>query len=644
MALDTTTAHAAIDQLAAVHAREVATRDSVIAEQAGQITADQTTIATQADRIAELEAQLDEGDPEPAPDPAPEPAPAVRYPSNAGVVVVNADNTGATDAAPAIRSAQNANDLRDGQTSPVLSTFAARTVHIPAGNFRIQSSLAAVGSSVCLAGAGVDHTVLHPVGLTASTAVIDPGTKLINDQANSGFANHVRDLTIDFGASEGIGIRLNAANSGGAQRIAVLGGTIGLSLDTTPGPCLVDDALFDGCRTAVRADQAMPNNIVFSRVTARDADVAVDNNSKSLLFEDFVTEGCKVVYQARSLNATMIVIGGHFTGGQGGAAFDIPTGGFLHLRDVYLEGYTHIVPGVPVPEGGHVTEWSTHSSSRSYELDAPHFPQPAVTDPADWHRVSGSTFAQALIDADNSGAEVAYLSYGRYNLGSNVTLRNIKRLVGFFSEVVGSGTLTLAPTAGETMVVEDLAAAIDVVKDGPGDVAMRHLGPVAGDGSLSISTGSTADGTLWLQDWGPHAAVVVNRPVHVVGRQINREGVDWTVSGGAQVVVIGDNCETNDGRGTPRISVSGSNTVMELLGGTWDNLGDSTSYPRSGPAWLYLAGSAKAAIVMPSLLRSGGLIGLWIDDNGVKITDERLVKYPARGSDRRTVMPLYVSR
>lgn len=591
--------------------------------------------------------------------PAPEPtAGPFLLPTDAGVVDVrkapyNAPVGGTADAAPAIRSAILANDLREGESSPVLSTFAARTISLGPAEYRIDSSLAAVGCSIALVGAGEAHTIIRPRGFTSAEYALDPGSRLTSDQGNSGFANHLRHFTVDFGTGAGRGIRYDAANSGSVNHVTVRGGDVGLSLETTTGPCMVADFTADGCTTGVLADQAMPNDTIFSGLTVRDAAVAVDNNSKNLTAEDWVTERCDVVYRARSVNATMIVIGGKFTGGSGGAAFDIPAGAFLYLRDVELEGYSHIVPGVPVPIGGVVKEWSTHPYRRGatsgqwsgqavmLSLPSPRFPEPAAGDLSTWHKITGTSFAAALRVADTSGATDAYLPYGHYNLTENVTLRNLERLHFFFSEIVGSGVLTLAPSAGKTMLVEDMAAIIDVTHDGAGAAGLRHLGPVSGtSGNIVVRTGPNATGDLFLEDWGPHSQAIISRPVRVHARQINREGSDWTISGGAVVRVLGDNCETDTGRGSPTVTVT--DATAEYLGGTWDNLGDSTSYPRTGAAWLQSLRS-RVSIVMPSLWRSGGIIGHWISDDGVQITDAQLVKYPLRGNDQRCVLPPYVS-
>jgi hypothetical protein len=220
----------------------------------------------------------------------------------------------------------------------------------------------------------------------------------------------------------------------------------------------------------------------------------------------------------------------------------------------------------------------------------------------------------------------------------------VTRIDFLFSELTGNGTLSVAAPAGSTAVIENLSTHVAIEHDGAGTTAIRHLGPIGGGGgSSTVTTGPNATGTLFLENWGPHAKAVIDRPVQVWGRQINREGADLLISGGAVVWLLGDNVESSPGRGHP--DVVATDATLEVIGGSWDNLGES--YPRTGDA-VYQATDSRISILLPGLSRRGAIVGHWIEDRRGgqvigNVTDADVLDLPARGTDRRIVVALYAS-
>jgi hypothetical protein len=243
---------------------------------------------------------------------------------------------------------------------------------------------------------------------------------------------------------------------------------------------------------------------------------------------------------------------------------------------------------------------------------------------------------------------VIYLPYGHYTLQSRVVVRgNVRRIDGMFSEVArsGQGALSVANPAGTVVWLENLATTAGIADDGAGDLVVRNIGPVSGSGSATLTTGAAAAGSLYLENWGPHARINISRPVHVWARQMNREGQSWTISGGAVVWVAGDNVETASGRGHPEVRVTGS--TYELIGGAWDNLGDSTSYATSDVA-VYQITDSRVSLLIPGLMRNGGVVGHWVNERRSGATvgdvyDSDLVAVMTRRMDVRVRTPLYVS-
>jgi hypothetical protein len=199
---------------------------------------------------------------------------------------------------------------------------------------------------------------------------------------------------------------------------------------------------------------------------------------------------------------------------------------------------------------------------------------------------------------------------------------------------------------GKTVWLENMASTVEIEHNGAGSLVVRHLAPVSGTGgTVAVTTGPSATGKLFLENWGPHSRLTITRPVHVWARQMNREGQNWSISGGATVWVMGDNVETRTGRGHPVVTIA--NSTYEVIGGAWDNLGDSTSYPRSGAA-VYQATDSRISLVIAGLMRDGGSVGHWISDRRSgsvvgDVFDDALGRLLTRGSDRRVVCPLYVS-
>ena len=189
------------------------------------------------------------------------------YPERSGIVDVtkapyNADNTGVTDAGPAINQALF--DFNDSHT----------LIYLPAGTYRITTPIVWQDPPGCnlgatftcrryigLTGAGPDQTLIqlddnHPDFQTAAQA-----GHVINTNASAAmaFENTIRNLTVSTGTGNpgATGIRFMASNVGGIHNVVVRSEDgqgyrgINLSPNEQSGPAFYNDILVDGFDTGI---------------------------------------------------------------------------------------------------------------------------------------------------------------------------------------------------------------------------------------------------------------------------------------------------------------------------------------------------------------------------------------------------------
>jgi hypothetical protein len=350
-------------------------------------------------------------------------------------------------------------------------------------------------------------------------------------------------------------------------------------------------------------------------------------------------------------------------------------GSYLWARDVTSSGFANIVTA-----GGRayfagqssLKEWSTHAYRRgtsavnwtenndyvSLRLEIKRAPEFSSDDLSQWANAQdfGATAnntsdddGPAIQRAIDSGAQVVYLPYGQYTIKTPVIMRGaVRKLDGMFSILtsVKEGRVEAGTTTSGAAIIENVVPAnTTFLQNGAGAMVVRDVGIATGYDSVhpTVATGPKATGDVFFESAGARASLVIDRPVHVWVRQLNRERVASSISGGATYWLLGDNIELHPEYGSADTTIV--NSTAEIIGAAYDVLGYNGAYPRGGEA-AYQAVDSTVSIMTPAALRSSTLEH-WISDRrGGRavgdVYDSDLV-WSVRGQNSRVVVPLYVS-
>ena len=610
------------------------------------------------------------GDEQPPPSPAEPEAPVV-FPADANITDVRdapygAVCDGVADDTAAIQRALADNAWRDENPhNAPISRLAPRTVYLPPGTCLVSAGLVTPGSSVRLTGAGEGRTTLRLVDSAPGFAdgvryLLKTGNALPTDQANSGFANYVQNLTIDVGAGNpaAVGLRFDAANVGAVRHVTIRSsdpdraGAQGLAFETTAGPALVQDLTVEGFDVGVFFDSSMVNNLVLSGITLRGQRRAgLVNDAKSVAVEDLTAEDVPVVLRHVSASAATVLVDARVQG-TGPDPFDVAGRGYFYARDVTGSVTITETASHPFLQGDAARAWD--GAVHSLDLPIEQAPQYTNSDLSTWANAlafgwTGGDIGPALQRAIDSGAAVVYVPYGASTLTSEVVLRGGVRRLDFLGGQLTAGGATggriVAGEGTDAVSVENVSTDVELQQNSDRTLVVRDVANVQGGPGVRITTGPAALGDLFVEDVGPRVALHVDRPVHVWTRQTNRERSTASFSGGATVWMLGDNVELHAAHGSADdMVVTGSR--LEVIGGAFDVLSYWDAYPTPGRA-AFQAVDSRISVVLPSVLRASGM-GAWISDVRTPavvgdVTDPHVVRLPATGGDQRVVVPMYVS-
>ena len=612
---------------------------------------------------------------------------APRFPADSGVVFLgaapyNVKCDGVTDNTAALNTALAAND--NPSTSDSLNRYNFRTLVLPAGVCLVSNTVGAPGSRIRLVGAGQFATTLklkdNAAGYgSASTPkyLYKPGNQNAND--NTGYANYLQDLTLDVGNGNpgAVGLRWAACNTGAAERVTIRGGTgtntsglRGLTLESGTGPSQVQDVTIEGFGVGIWTDGLAVNNTVFTGTTLRNQrTLAIQNNGKNIQFEGLTVSGAPKVYTGTA-QAAIQVIDSTLTGPGSGAAFDVGTGWF-YGRNLTATGFTNLVTQAGTPRlvgQTSLVEWATAPYRRgntsvpwsadgsvlvSLNLPHPRTPENTNYDLTTFRRaaVTAATTdddGPALQAAIDSGARVVYVPHGAYTIKTPVIVRgNVEKIdfMGARVDFANTGRISVGAGVPPVVHLQNASAAITFEQNSSRTMVVENMGPI-GTKPGKITTGASATGPIFLENYAASNRFEITRPVDVFIRQSNREGQPSTISGGARVWIFGDNLEMHDDRGNPYLTITGS--TVEILAGAMDNLATGGRFNSTTGTAHYAATNSRLSVVVPGVYRGTAITGHALSDtvNGVRVgdvTNANLLVGAAVGEWKRTVLPLYVS-
>ncbi len=420
---------------------------------------------------------------------APATARRIAFPKDPSVLDVKRDfaaaGDGRTDDTAALQKAL------DASCAPGVK--ASKVVYLPDGVYRVTKTLVVKGAlGPWLYGETRDGTVIRlDDGAEGVTAVLRTHPKDVGDSSSDFFMRNIRNLTIDVGRNPEVdGIRYYATNSGIIQNVRVTGhGNVGVNCTfvANNGPNMVQDTLVEGFATGLKC--AWVYGQVLSRLTirnCREQGVYVTANAVSM--EALVVENTPLAVLCDLPNnwghwaGVVAVVGGRFTGGQGGAA--IVNRGVLYARDIRTEGFaTAIKSTSPAGDaaGPAVKEYLSHKVVRLFEdspasaLCLPIKPEPSVpweTEAAKWEcvndhgavagdRQDDTAAIQNAIDAAAKAGKTTVYLRGIGGPDPNwYTLRGTVRVHGSVRHVLGLGFGRVLGQDGGAIVVGDDAAPV----------------------------------------------------------------------------------------------------------------------------------------------------------------------------------------
>ncbi len=435
-----------------------------------------------------------------------------------------------------------------------------RVVFFPAGTYRVSGMLTWVGINLTLRGAGRADTVIRLNDNAAGFADAAAPLPVIRcwRTANYGFAQNIRDLTVDTGSGNpgANGIEYNANNTGALQNVRVVGsGVAGIDMTQAwPGPCLVRDVVVEGFQVGI--DLGGPEyGPTFEDVSVSGQSVAGFRNSGNVFaLRGFTSSNSVPGILTTNGRSHAIVLDATFSGGAPSrSAIELAAGSTAYVRSISGSGYqSALKTGSTVVAGAsqservvgtlrHLVGTSVEAQAKlSLKLPISETPRFHDNTSANWGRLqrtantditSGNRTANQAVFDDTSKSTV-WVSCGTALAGDadDATLAtagfrvpaHIRRFTGFttnFNKYSGSRpwglVLRVLDDGAQPLIIDDCRGAVMVYHASARTVVLRN-----GQFSYVAAPGA---GPLYLEDVGTNNITTVPGQ-RVWARQLNIEG------------------------------------------------------------------------------------------------------------------------
>ncbi|MFN8207504.1 MAG: glycosyl hydrolase family 28-related protein [Bacteroidales bacterium] len=376
---------------------------------------------------------------------------AQKYPEGCGIINAAgepyfADNTGVTDAAPAINRALQ--DYPNGMA----------VIYLPKGTYLIKTTLQWPGyelgsyGNVILEGDGVNETVIRLCDSCPGFSDPDHPKEMIwtgTDPAQQ-FRNTIRDLTVHsgFGNPGAIGMRFMANNQGGVFYVHIQSGDgrgktgLDLSYVNENGPLLVKNVSISGFETGIKTGSGQ-NSQTFEHIRLDNQLICgIHNEGQLISIRDLQSRGKALVIHNAGERG-MVVLNHASLCGEAGSGAAIVNRGGMYLTDISGTGFSSLVENLTGTRKGsdlhRIGEWSSHADLQgeqvgSVAMEIPETPEYKSDAEDRWllvppsNGMDDSRIIQELID---SNASVICFPRGTYQLGERIHVRGkIKRIIG----------------------------------------------------------------------------------------------------------------------------------------------------------------------------------------------------------------------
>lgn len=594
-------------------------------------------------------------------------SPDISFPKGYGHIDVtrppyNAKGDGVTDDTDAINRALRDHNRAANDEKVPGHRLQAWTIYFPAGTYLVSDTLIPRDpndpeksqNAVRLVGAGRDRTTIRLADHAPkfqnpkqTRYVVQTGNEN-GDLPNWGFANFIQHLTVDTGSGNpgASGIRFDASNLAAIENVRIRsgaedgGGVHGLALLQQGGLAFGKNLIVEGFNHGIFADQQPLNNFALENIELSGQSLSgIENVGKNIQLRRVRSRNAVPALVLKSPTAAVVLDDSQFVGTGSGPAIRMDSYGFLFVRDLEVTGYEETIAlpetsglarpaglqPAPAPSGLSVGEWVSHPRPGAVPGEALTLRLPVKETPTwfpdaqtrwanatEFGAVSGDGIddTAAIQAAIDSGAEAVFLPRGDYVVDGDLVVRGAVRLLdGAFSSLHGKGSLTVGESAHPEVFVENFLLPIPFIHNSTSTVVLRNRAWF-GD----IRTGPEATGDLFIESAGPKAELIIDRPINVWVRALNREQHRLENNGGT-VWLFGDNVERMQNKQTKKNQVvpiaTRNGGATEVMGGAIDPL-HIPHFIEDGPLFLVEDGDLSFTFAGAAYLRpSEGTIGTW---------------------------------
>lgn len=608
----------------------------------------------------------------------------IRFPDDSGMINIkaapyNAQGNGVTDDTDAILRA-----LRDWNAST--TSHSSRPIYFPAGTYLVSDTLQAIDadgltqSNVRILGQGESETIIKLADTAdgyRDRANPRPVIATHGQDGNAGnwaFGNYIQHLTVDVGRGNpgAIGIDYGVSNWGSITDVSIRSsddayrGKYGVVFDDLDGAGYLRDVSIDGFDIGILAITAV-NNIVLEDIELRNQRSAgIRNVSKNLAIRGLTSENSVPAIQLMGADAYLVLSDAVLGGGENDrSAIEMLGPAYLLAQNVRTSGYDLAIdshessPATDLIAGSEpvITEWLSHpmrtqlwedASQSRFQLPVQQAPQYHTNDFSKWANVEsfGAIANDGIDDSDafqkaiDSGAEVIYFPFGRYDIDDAITVRGNVRKIDFLnSEVVGSGRFEIIDTTGDFVIMENLDTGLEdgprriVLHNSSKPLVLRHIG----EAQWTVRNTDVAK-ELFIEDVGPWMEIHLSDGINAWMRQLNREWVPFT-NDASNAWILGMNMEGKPNRQVPALTTTNGG-VTEIVGGAIDPRIEFFESFRGAP---FVVDNAALTLAIAGWASTGGYETVVAEIRGdsertlehddlLRLSPRRIVVPPFRGS------------